>query len=201
MTIRDNVRIIPNAVAKPSRRITGRANPCPGGACGAPEIRNASQINSRSCAAARTNGLSVPYATGRKYSEVRSVGRAPLPNKYLYFIFGARLRRRRSAESDATLPARVPGPHIWADINESDVPSDGTSLPRPNTSSRPDVFARAKCTCTRNNALRNSTNGSRRKSYIHWRATKISLRANAGMCLFLYSSMTASRRFTESDAP
>ena len=77
---------------------------------------------------------------------------------------GARLSRKRSTDFVATCSARVPKPRIWADVSNGDVPSDGTSLPCPSTSSKPDVFAGGRCFFTRSNALRNSTDDARRRS-------------------------------------
>ena len=121
---------------------------------------------------------------------------APLPNKFSYFMCAARLSRIH-----ATCPARVPEPRPRADANNNDVPSGGISLPGHNASSKPDVLAGGKCLVTRSSALRNSRNAARRNSNIKGRATKMSLRTNSGSRLILYSSITASRRLAESDAP
>ena len=126
---------------------------------------------------------------------------APLPNKYSYFMCAARLSRIRPTDSNATCSARVPEPRTRADTNNNDVPSDGISLPGPNASSKPDVLAGGKCLVTRSSALRNSRGAARRSSTIRGRATEMSSRTKSGSRLILYSPITASRRFAESDAP
>ena len=103
------------------------------------------------------------FATRRKGARARSIDSAPLPSKYLYFCAaGARLTRRRSTDSSATCSARVPEPHIGADAKNSDVPSDGASLPCPSRlrdrtfSQRASAASRAK---TRN-AIPSATHGA-----------------------------------------
>ena len=203
MTIRDNGRILPGESREgPTLSQRERTRYTKSRSC-ATARTNVLSVSSqpRSCAAARANGLSVPSATRRKSAESRPIDWAPLPDKYLYLICRAQLRRTRAADSDATRSARVPKPQTWADVNESDAPSDGASLPCPNASSSPDVLVGGECYSARNNALRNSTNGARRKSSIHGHATKISLRANDGSRLILFPSVTASRHFAESNQP
>ena len=128
------------------------------------------------------------------------MGRAPLAGRYLYFIWGERLRRIRPTDSIAALSACAPTPENCAAIRSNEVPPDGASPPWPNTSSRPDVFDGGKCFFARNKAERNSEGGARRSPAIQGHITRMSRRTDDGSHLSLYSSTTDSRRLAASNA-
>ena len=156
-------------------------------------MRDDSRMNSNTFSAARTSGLSVPFATRQRYSKARSILWAPPPNGYLYFTYGARPRQTRPTDSRATCSARVAEPHTCADVDNRDVPSGGTLLPRPQRVSRP-------CRCfTRNSALRDSARVARRSSTIQWHATKISLKTGNGSRRRPYSSPGGRRSRRQTD--
>ena len=108
--MRDRVRGAPSVFDKPPGRIAGGDKPLPGGAYGVYEIRIASQINLRSRATARTNGLSVRFATRRKYlATARLRNRAASdqwPRPWTEHTWAANLHRKLTLRHRARFAAK-----------------------------------------------------------------------------------------------
>ena len=165
--IRDKARMMPNAVAMPPENTFRGAAPVTLRAYGEKRIREASQRYSRSFAKSRTSTTSFFFGYAGTVLKCAAHPLDVRPQRFLNFMCGAQYKRMRSMDSVAAYSARDPGPHVSAVTNNSEVPSEGTSPPRPSTQSNPHVLAGRRRHSTRSRALRLAPGAARRISAMY----------------------------------